>query len=75
MNGKITPELVKAEAALTRLEKAWSASVELHGEKWQRKVHELIASFPAEVREALVLLKVLTEDEVKATNAWLAEQA
>ncbi len=75
MNGKITPELVRAEAALTRLEKAWAASLSLQDEKWRRKHYELIASFPAEVREALVLLKVLAEDEVKATNAYLAVQA
>ncbi len=75
MNGKITPELVKAEAAISRLEKAWSTSADLHDQKWRRKHYELVTSFPAEVKEALVLLKVLGGEELEAAKAWLAEQA
>ncbi len=66
MTRKITPELVKAEGALTRLEKARALSEDLHRSRWEKRRHELIQSFSDDVTDGLVALKIISGEDVQA---------
>jgi hypothetical protein len=62
---KITPEIMKAETALSRHDKAYAKSLETHTQKWQAKRFALVNGLPVEVASALVALKVLDGQEVQ----------
>jgi len=69
---RITPEIMKAETALVRLDKAYQESLVAHTKRWQAKRMGFISGLPLEVASALVALKVLPGQQVQDAHEWAA---
>ena len=62
---RITPEIMKAETALVKMDAAANESMRALHLRWLNKRRRLIAGWPVEVAQALVAVGVITGDQVQ----------